>query len=111
MKTIVELVRANSPTQAISGVPWIRFSSGSLVGCVLASRVACFVYGHHICRPSQLAFGGDDHRRCEKNDYGAEDQESCRVRRRHHIVESWLIEPSKLAWKIATSSTLLLVRL
>ena len=29
---------------------------------------------------SELAFGGDDHRCCEENDYGAEDQESCCVR-------------------------------
>jgi hypothetical protein len=65
--------------QPISGVPRIRFSSRSVIGCVLASRVACFGYGHHICGPSQPAFGGDDHRCCEKNDYGAEDQESCCV--------------------------------
>ena len=54
------------PRQPISGVPRIRFSSCSVVGWVLASRVACFVYGHHICAPPQLAFGGDDHRCCER---------------------------------------------
>jgi hypothetical protein len=52
------------------------------------------------------ALGGDDHRRSRKQDRGAKDQESGRVRRRYDIVESWLIAPSKLAWKIATSSTL-----
>jgi hypothetical protein len=70
----------------MSGAPRIRVSSCSAVGCVLASRVACFGYGHHIYAPSQPALGGDYHRCCEKNDHGAEDQESCCVRRRYHIV-------------------------
>jgi len=34
--------------QPISGVPWIRSSSCSLTGCVLATRVACLAYGHHV---------------------------------------------------------------
>jgi hypothetical protein len=72
--------------QPISGVPGIRFSSWSVTRRVLASRVACFGYGHHIFVPAEPAFGGDDHRRCEENDYGAEDQESCCVRRRYHII-------------------------
>ena len=49
------------PRQSISGVPRIGFSSCSVIGCVLDSRVACFVHGHHICSP-QLPFGSDDHR-------------------------------------------------
>ena len=34
----------------------------------------------------QLAFGGDDHHRCENNDDAAEDQESCRVRSWYHVI-------------------------
>jgi hypothetical protein len=69
----------------ISGVPRIRFSFYSVIGCVLASRLACFWYGH-ICVPAEPAFGNDDYRCCEEHDHAAEDQESCGVRRRDHIV-------------------------
>ena len=54
----------------------------------------------------ELAFGGDGHSGREQRDHAAEDKESCRVRRRHDIAGELLIEASKLASKIATSSTL-----
>ena len=37
-------------------------------------------------RRPQLAFGGDDHGGGRKHDHGAEDEESCRVRRRYDVV-------------------------
>jgi hypothetical protein len=95
----------------VSGVPRIGFSSFSVIGGVLASRVVYFLHWYHVCVPSKPAFGGDDHRCSEEKDHSAEDQESCCVGRRHHIGAELAIEASKLAWKIATSSTLLPVRL
>src|SRR5688572_24358063 len=71
-----------------SAVPRIRsswiFPSCSVTGCM----PACYVAFHRsfAWAPPQLALGGDDHHRCEENDHGAEDQESCCVRSRHHIV-------------------------
>ena len=60
---------------------------------------------------AELALGRDDQGRGCKHDDNAEDQESRGVRSRHDVVGDWLIAPSKLAWKIATSNTLLPVRL
>jgi hypothetical protein len=60
---------------------------------------------------AELALGRDDQGRGCKHDDNAEDQESRLVRRRHDVVGGWLIAPSKLAWKIATNSTLLAVTL
>jgi len=56
--------------------------------------------------PPELAFGGDDHRCGGDDDYAGEDEESCRVRRRHHVIGQLADAASKLAWKIATNNTL-----
>jgi hypothetical protein len=36
--------------------------------------------------PPELAFGSDHHRRGGSDDHAGEDEESCRVRRRYHVV-------------------------
>jgi hypothetical protein len=101
--------------QPISAVPRIRscwiFSSRSAIRCVLLSRVGFLMEWRCACGSPQLAFGGDDHCRSEENDDGAEDQKSYYVRRRYHVSRELAIAASKLAWKIATSNTLLPVRL
>ena len=101
--------------QPISGVPGIRSScdllSFSVIGCVLVSRIVFLAYGYCGCAPPELAFGGDDH--------GCSDGRITPLKIRNLTVfdagttsrDSWLIEASKLAWKIATSSTLKPVRL
>jgi hypothetical protein len=66
---------------------------------------------HSLFGSAELALGGDDHGGSGEHDGGAEDQESRRVRCGYDVEESWLIAPSKPAWKIATSSTLLNVTL
>jgi hypothetical protein len=59
----------------------------------------------------KFASGNNDHDGGCQQDDCTEDQESCRARRGLMSRESWLIEASKLAWKIATSSTMYPVRL
>jgi hypothetical protein len=46
-----------------------------------------------------------------RHDDGAEDQEPHRVRRRYDVIGELVNQPSKLAWKITTSNTLLAVTL